>query len=127
MAHRDLAQFYRSTGDYQAAMKHYAKLREFCTTSQHVLDMCLSVLEVRLSIHSPLILILILVLTCINYTAPPRTAQLRPHPDVRLQSGARARRDDELDAELEPGAHRHCCAPAQGTRGARAREGAEQA
>ena len=46
MAHRDLAQFYRSTGDYQAAMKHYAKLREFCTTSQHVLDMCLSVLEV---------------------------------------------------------------------------------
>ena len=41
MAHRDLAQFYRSTGDNQAAMKHYAKLREFCTTSQHVLDMCL--------------------------------------------------------------------------------------
>ena len=59
MAHRDLAQFYRSTGDYQAAMKHYAKLREFCTTSQHVLDMCLSVLEVC-SVHSPL------TLTCMN-------------------------------------------------------------
>lgn len=48
MAHRDLAEHFRSTGDYQMAMKHYQKLREFCTTSQHVLDMCLAVLEVRL-------------------------------------------------------------------------------
>lgn len=46
MAHRDLALFYRSMGDYTQAIKHYQKLREFCTTSQHVLDMCLSVLEV---------------------------------------------------------------------------------
>ncbi|KIP03274.1 hypothetical protein PHLGIDRAFT_77841 [Phlebiopsis gigantea 11061_1 CR5-6] len=45
MAHRDLAEHYRAVGDYQSALKHYAKLREFCTTSQHVLDMCLSVLE----------------------------------------------------------------------------------
>lgn len=47
MGHRDLADFYRSVGDYSTAMKHYTKSREFCTTSQHVLDMCLSVLEVR--------------------------------------------------------------------------------
>ncbi|EKM56660.1 uncharacterized protein PHACADRAFT_253909 [Phanerochaete carnosa HHB-10118-sp] len=45
MAHRDLAEFHRSVGDYQTALKHYAKLREFCTTSQHVLDMCIAVLE----------------------------------------------------------------------------------
>lgn len=45
MGHRDLAEFYRSVGDYQTALKHYAKLREFCTTSQHVLDMCIAVLE----------------------------------------------------------------------------------
>jgi len=47
MAHRDLGDFYRATGDYSSALKHYTKSREFCTTSQHVLDMCMSVLEVR--------------------------------------------------------------------------------
>ncbi|KAI0701936.1 G protein pathway suppressor 1 [Cytidiella melzeri] len=45
MAYRDLGEFYRSIGDYQSALKHYQKLREYCTTSQHVLDMCLSVIE----------------------------------------------------------------------------------
>lgn len=47
MAYRDLGEFYRETGDHAAALKHYTKSREFCTTSQHVLEMCLSVLEVR--------------------------------------------------------------------------------
>lgn len=46
MAHRDLGQYYRSVGEYTIAIKHYTKSREFCTTSQHVLDMCLSMLEV---------------------------------------------------------------------------------
>ncbi|KAF9531186.1 26S proteasome subunit RPN7-domain-containing protein [Crepidotus variabilis] len=45
MAHRDLADFYRATGDYGTALKHYTKSREFCTTSQHVLEMCMSILE----------------------------------------------------------------------------------
>ncbi|KAF7329678.1 PCI domain-containing protein [Mycena kentingensis (nom. inval.)] len=45
MSHRDLGDFYRSVGEYPTALKHYTKSREFCTTSQHVLEMCLSVLE----------------------------------------------------------------------------------
>ncbi|KAJ8472377.1 hypothetical protein ONZ45_g16676 [Pleurotus djamor] len=45
MGYRDLGDFYRSTGDYGNALKQYTKSREYCTTSQHVLDMCLSVLE----------------------------------------------------------------------------------
>ncbi|KAH9903344.1 G protein pathway suppressor 1 [Cubamyces lactineus] len=45
MAHRDLGDFYRSIGDLSAALKHYTKSREYCTTSQHVLDMCMSVVE----------------------------------------------------------------------------------
>ncbi|TFK28247.1 G protein pathway suppressor 1 [Coprinopsis marcescibilis] len=45
MAHRDLGDFYRQLGDYASSLKHYTKSREFCTTSQHVLDMCLSILE----------------------------------------------------------------------------------
>jgi COP9 signalosome complex subunit 1 len=45
MAHRDLGEHHRATGDFANALKHLTKLREFCSTSQHVLDMCLSVLE----------------------------------------------------------------------------------
>ncbi|THH14785.1 hypothetical protein EW146_g5592 [Bondarzewia mesenterica] len=45
MAHRDLGAFYRSTGQYEASLRHYTKSREFCTSSAHVLEMCLSVLE----------------------------------------------------------------------------------
>ncbi|KAF7439841.1 hypothetical protein PC9H_000178 [Pleurotus ostreatus] len=45
MGYRDLGDFYRSVGDYGSALKQYTKSREYCTTSQHVLDMCLSVLE----------------------------------------------------------------------------------
>ena len=46
MAHRDLGDFYGSIGDINTSLKHYAQSREFCSTSQHVLDMCISVLEV---------------------------------------------------------------------------------
>jgi COP9 signalosome complex subunit 1 len=46
MAHRDLGNFYRATGDYTTAMRHHTKSREFCTTSQHVLDMNFACLEV---------------------------------------------------------------------------------
>ncbi|EIW74550.1 G protein pathway suppressor 1 [Coniophora puteana RWD-64-598 SS2] len=45
MGYRDLGDFLRSVGDYSASLRHYSKSREYCTTSQHVLDMCLSVLK----------------------------------------------------------------------------------
>jgi len=45
MAHRDLGDFYRAAGDDAGSLKHYTKSREFCSTSQHVLDMSISVLE----------------------------------------------------------------------------------
>ncbi|TRM67147.1 G protein pathway suppressor 1 [Schizophyllum amplum] len=45
MAHRDLGNFYRSAGDPAQALKHFTKSREYCATGQHVLEMCLSVLE----------------------------------------------------------------------------------
>ncbi|KAJ7178076.1 26S proteasome subunit RPN7-domain-containing protein [Mycena filopes] len=52
MGHRDLGDFYRSVGEYSTALKHYTKSREFCTTSQHVLEMCLSVLELLIEQRS---------------------------------------------------------------------------
>ncbi|KAI6143789.1 26S proteasome subunit RPN7-domain-containing protein [Pisolithus tinctorius] len=48
MAHRDLGDFFRSTGEFGLALKHYTKSREFCSTSQHILDMCMSVLELAI-------------------------------------------------------------------------------
>lgn len=46
MAHRDLGEYHLSVGDYNSALKSYAKSREFCTVGQHIIDMCLSVLQV---------------------------------------------------------------------------------
>ncbi|PAV18220.1 G pathway suppressor 1 [Pyrrhoderma noxium] len=45
MAHRDLGNFYKAAGDEGLALKHYSRSREFCSSSQHVLEMCLSILE----------------------------------------------------------------------------------
>ncbi|KAF8523719.1 G protein pathway suppressor 1 [Hysterangium stoloniferum] len=45
MGHRDLGDFHLSIGDYNAALKSYTKSREFCTTGQHVIDMCISILQ----------------------------------------------------------------------------------
>ena len=53
MAHRDLGDFFRAVGDPATSLRHYTKSREFCTTSQHVLEMCLSVLEVRFRRKAP--------------------------------------------------------------------------
>ena len=87
MAHRDLGQFYLSVGDYTGALKHFTKIRESCTTSQHVVDMCIAILEVetspaRISVHP--------VLTKSDL-ASHTTRQLFSHIDVRLQSRHRAR------------------------------------
>ncbi|KAI0041260.1 hypothetical protein FA95DRAFT_1501753 [Auriscalpium vulgare] len=48
LAHRELGTFHRSSGNFEAALRHHTKSREFCATSQHMLDMCLSVLELLL-------------------------------------------------------------------------------
>ncbi|GAA5872623.1 hypothetical protein JCM8547_003712 [Rhodosporidiobolus lusitaniae] len=52
MGHRDLARHEYLTGDLQAAVRSYTKSREFCSTSQHVLEMCLGVIEVALDLQN---------------------------------------------------------------------------
>ena len=51
MGHRELGHYHRAVGDHATALKNYSKSREFCTTSSHVLEMCLSVLEVTLHVN----------------------------------------------------------------------------
>jgi len=52
MAYRDLATFYRTTGSFESALRHLTKSREFCSTTQDMLEMCLSVLELLLEQRS---------------------------------------------------------------------------
>lgn len=47
MGHRDLARFQYRVGDLQAAIRSYTKSREYGSTSQHMLEMSLGVIEVR--------------------------------------------------------------------------------
>jgi COP9 signalosome complex subunit 1 len=50
MAHRDLGDHLRSTGNLQEALKYYIKTRDHCSTSEHVVEMCISVIEVSLDL-----------------------------------------------------------------------------
>lgn len=46
MGHRDLGDFQRKAGDLPAAIRSYTKSKDYCTTSHHILDMCLCVIDV---------------------------------------------------------------------------------
>ncbi|GAA5976703.1 hypothetical protein JCM10908_005601 [Rhodotorula pacifica] len=52
MGHRDLARFQYRTGDLQGAVRSYTKSREYGSTSQHILEMCLGVIEVALDMSN---------------------------------------------------------------------------
>src|SRR5258707_3996346 len=55
MAYRDLSTFFRATGSFEGSLRHLTKSREYCSSTQDMLEMCLSVLEV-----APLILFFLL-------------------------------------------------------------------
>jgi COP9 signalosome complex subunit 1 len=46
MAYRDLSTFFRETGSFEGSLRHLTKSREYCSSTQDLLEMCLSVLEV---------------------------------------------------------------------------------
>jgi len=48
MSHRELGRYYHGTGDYAVSLRNHMKSREFCTTAAHVVEMCLSILEILL-------------------------------------------------------------------------------
>ncbi|GAA5879508.1 hypothetical protein JCM16303_003229 [Sporobolomyces ruberrimus] len=52
MGYRDLARFQYRCGELQDAVRSYTKSREYCTTSQHVLDMCMGVIEIALDMSN---------------------------------------------------------------------------
>lgn len=50
MAHRDLGDHLRSMGNLTEALKYYVKTRDHCSTSEHVVEMCINVIELSLDL-----------------------------------------------------------------------------
>ncbi|PWN47457.1 hypothetical protein IE53DRAFT_390412 [Violaceomyces palustris] len=48
MAHRDLGDHFKASGDLQESLKSYTRTRDFCSTSEHVIEMCLNTIQVSL-------------------------------------------------------------------------------
>ena len=42
MGHNDLGDFHSERGDFAAALKCYVRTRDYCTTSKHIITMCLN-------------------------------------------------------------------------------------
>ncbi|KAJ3105461.1 cop9 signalosome complex subunit [Phlyctochytrium planicorne] len=46
MGHQDLGDLHFQAGDFQNALKCYSKTRDYCTTSKHMVDMCMNIIKV---------------------------------------------------------------------------------
>jgi len=46
MGHNDLGDFHYGRGDLNSALKCYVRTRDYCTTSKHIVTMCLNVIMV---------------------------------------------------------------------------------
>lgn len=46
MGHMDLAEHYYRCGDYDNALKCYARIRDYCTSPKHLLDQCMDAVNV---------------------------------------------------------------------------------
>jgi len=51
MGHTDLGEFHYERGDFNAALKCFVRTRDYCTTSKHIIAMCLNV--IKASIRTP--------------------------------------------------------------------------
>jgi len=48
IGHNDLGDFHYDRGDLNAALKCYVRTRDYCTTSKHIIAMCLNVIKVSI-------------------------------------------------------------------------------
>jgi len=52
MGYRDLGNYYHRAGELQLSIRSHTKSRDFCSTPSHVVEMCLSVIEVALEMQN---------------------------------------------------------------------------
>ena len=53
MGHTDLGDFHYERGDFNAALKCYVRTRDYCTTSKHIINMCLYVIRASIQMGAP--------------------------------------------------------------------------
>jgi COP9 signalosome complex subunit 1 len=52
MGHTFLGEFFYEKGDLNAALKCYIRTRDYCTTSKHIITMCLNVIKVSIELEN---------------------------------------------------------------------------
>eukprot|EP01132_Coremiostelium_polycephalum_P005328 gene5328-6644_t len=52
LAHNDLGEFYFKIGDVSNALKCFVRTRDYCTTSKHILTMCLNIIKVGIEMEN---------------------------------------------------------------------------
>ncbi|KAK9766771.1 hypothetical protein K7432_003909 [Basidiobolus ranarum] len=52
MGHKDLGDYFYHCGDLTTAFKCYSRTRDYCTTSKHVVNMCMSVIQVSIEMRN---------------------------------------------------------------------------
>ena len=125
MGHNDLGDFHSERGDFAAALKCYVRTRDYCTTSKHIITMCLNVIRVS-------------VRTCAtshprrHITASPRAGYPHhSHRPLSSRTGAHGqlhpRRQLHHEGRVDPRhvGRRRAHRPAQGGSGARPPRGQE--
>jgi len=48
MGHNDLGDYYYNRGDLNSSLKCYVRTRDYCTTSKHIIQMCMNVIKVSI-------------------------------------------------------------------------------
>eukprot|EP01115_Flamella_aegyptia_P009103 TRINITY_DN3851_c0_g1_i2.p1 TRINITY_DN3851_c0_g1~~TRINITY_DN3851_c0_g1_i2.p1 ORF type:complete len:317 (-),score=105.72 TRINITY_DN3851_c0_g1_i2:149-1099(-) len=48
MGHNELGDYYYNRGDLNSALKCYVRTRDYCTTSKHIIQMCMNVIKVSI-------------------------------------------------------------------------------
>jgi COP9 signalosome complex subunit 1 len=49
-AHNELGNFFVSRGDFNSALRSYVRMRDYCSSNQQLLDMCLQVIKVSIEL-----------------------------------------------------------------------------
>merc|ERR1719263_1267216 len=95
MGHNDLGEHHYERGDLQAAFKCFVRTRDYCTSSKHLVGMCLSVVRVSLELGN--------FLHVANYV---QKAEATPDKDAEPGAGQARRRHgagEPCAKEIPPG------------------------
>ncbi|KAL7416943.1 26S proteasome subunit RPN7-domain-containing protein [Mrakia frigida] len=96
MCHVDLAKLYLKCGDPQGALKSFVKTREFNSTGQQMLEMCMSIIEVDITLHAYLQIPPYIVKAEAALERPQSSLLGSANPSIPLSAAQARAREEEL-------------------------------